>query len=249
MGAGLRTYTVDGVDVLDGYAAREMCNGGRGQLLVPWPNRIRDGQYRFDGTDQQTPLSEPERGNAIHGLLRWRNWAALERASDRVLMGIRLHPMTGWPFPLEVSISYSLADDGLTVETRVRNAGPTPCPFGSGQHPYLSPGAGPLDGCTLEATASTRILVDEQRALPVGREPVDGTEFDFRSPRKIGGLQLDHGFCDLEPDPDGLAWARRVEPVRSRSLPAGLPLRLQAVEGGLGRDLGASHAAILPLSP
>jgi len=208
VGGGIRAYSVGDRPVLDPYPREAMCDGVHGAPLIPWPNRLGDGRYSFDGAEHQLALTEPERGNAIHGLLRWRNWAALERASDRVLMGIRLHPMTGWPFPLEVSISYSLADDGLTVETRVRNAGPTPCPFGSGQHPYLSPGAGPLDGCTLEATASTRILVDEQRALPVGREPVDGTEFDFRSPRKIGGLQLDHGFCDLEPDPDGLAWAR-----------------------------------------
>ena len=44
--------------------------GGAGQHLMPWPNRIRDGRYRFDGADMQLSLSEPDRHNAMHGLVR-----------------------------------------------------------------------------------------------------------------------------------------------------------------------------------
>ena len=212
VGGGIRSYAVGERPVLDPYPREAMCDGAHGAPLIPWPNRLADGRYSCDGVEYQLALTEPERGNAIHGLLRWRNWAALERASDRVVMAIRLHPMTGWPFLLEVSVDYSLADDGLTVETRARNAGRAPCPFGSGQHPYLSPGAGLVDECILEVTAATRILVDEQRQLPVGREPVDGTEFDFRSPRRIGPLQADHAFADLERDGDGLAWITLTGP-------------------------------------
>jgi aldose 1-epimerase len=208
VGGGIRSYSVGDRAVLDPFPREAMCDGAHGAPLIPWPNRLGDGRYSFDGTDYQLALSEPERGNAIHGLLRWRNWSAIERASDRVVMGIRLHPMTGWPFPLELSISYTLAGGGLTVETRARNAGRMPCPFGSGQHPYLSPGTGALDDCTLQAAGSVRILADEQRGLPVGREPVAGTDFDFRSPRRIGSQQIDHGFSGLERDADGLAWVR-----------------------------------------
>src|SRR5580765_126282 len=49
VGGGLRSYSIDGRDVLDGYRADEMCTSGRGQVLIPWPNRIRDGLYEFDG--------------------------------------------------------------------------------------------------------------------------------------------------------------------------------------------------------
>jgi len=45
-----------------------------GLPLIPWPNRIQDGAYRFDGVEYQVPLTEPENHNAIHGFLRWRNW-------------------------------------------------------------------------------------------------------------------------------------------------------------------------------
>ena len=208
VGGGIRSYSVGERQVLDPYPREAIADGAHGAPLIPWPNRLADGRYSFDGASYQLALTEPDRGNAIHGLLRWRNWEALERAADRVVVGIRLHPMPGWPFPLEASIAYSLGGDGLTVETRVRNAGRTACPFGAGQHPYLSAGSGLLDECTLQAPGATRILVDEQRALPVGRERVEGTEFDFRSPRELGARRLDHGFCDLERGADGLAWVR-----------------------------------------
>jgi aldose 1-epimerase len=210
VGGGVREYAVGNRQVLDPYPREAICDGARGAPLIPWPNRLADGRYTFDGIGYELALSEPATRTAIHGLLRWRNWAALERSADRVVMGITLHPMTGWVFPLEVSIEYALGDEGLTVETRARNAGKIPCPFGSGQHPYLSPGAGLLDGCTLQLTAATRILVDADRELPVGREPVDGTPFDLRSPQKIASLKADHAFTDLERDDRGRAWVRLV---------------------------------------
>jgi aldose 1-epimerase len=215
VGGGVREYFVGERPVLDPYPVDAVCDGAHGTPLIPWPNRLADGRYSFDGADHQLALTEPERGNAIHGLLRWRNWVALEHSRDRIVMGIRLHPMTGWPFPLELSIGYSLGEEGLTVQTQARNAGNTACPFGSGQHPYLSAGSGVLDDCILELSAATRILVDEQRELPAGREPVDGTAFDFRSPSKLGALQTDHAFTELGRDSDGLAWVRLTGPDRA----------------------------------
>jgi aldose 1-epimerase len=212
VGGGIREYVLGERPVLDPYGREAICDGAHGTPLIPWPNRLADGRYSFDGAEYQLALTEPERHNAIHGLLRWRNWSAVERASDRVVMGIRLHPTKGWPFPLEASISYSLADDGLTVETRVRNSGRSACPFGSGQHPYLSAGDGLLNECTVQLRAAKRIVVGEQRELPGGREPVAGTPFDFSSPRKIGSLQADHPFCDLKRDSGGLAWVRLACP-------------------------------------
>jgi aldose 1-epimerase len=59
VGGGLRTYTAGGREVLDGYRQDEMCPSARGQILVPWPNRIRDGRYEFAGRSEQLPLTEP----------------------------------------------------------------------------------------------------------------------------------------------------------------------------------------------
>ncbi|HEY1522814.1 MAG TPA: aldose 1-epimerase family protein [Solirubrobacteraceae bacterium] len=206
VGGGIREYAVGERPVLDPYPAESICDGAHGMPLIPWPNRLRDGRYSFEGEDYRLSLTEPEAGNAIHGLLRWRNWRALERAPDRVVVGTRLNPMPGWPFPLDVAIGYSLGEDGLTVQTSVTNIGSRACPLGSGQHPYLSAGPGwKLDECRLQLKAGTRVLTDPDRQLPTGTEPVHGTDLDFRAPRMLQGVCIDDPFTDLERDRDGLA--------------------------------------------
>ena len=74
VGGGLRSYSTGGRELVDGYGAHEMSSSGRGQVLIPWPNRLEDGSYEFDGKHHQLPLNEPERRNAIHGLVRWTTW-------------------------------------------------------------------------------------------------------------------------------------------------------------------------------
>ena len=207
-GGGIREYTHAGRPVLDPYRLGSMCDGAHGAPLIPWPNRIARGRYSFEGTEHQLALSEPENDNAIHGLLRWRSWSALEQSAASVTVAARLLPMQGYPFALEVQIRYELRDDGLTVATSAHNVGERPCPYGVGQHPYLSPGDGALDDCTFELPAATRLLNDERHQVPVGREPVEGTPFDFRSARALGAQQLDDAFTDLERDADGRATAR-----------------------------------------
>lgn len=208
VGGGVRAYEWGGRPVLQDYPVDAMCDGAHGAPLVPWPNRLADGRYTFDGTDHQVAITEPDKHNAIHGFLLWRPWRAVERAADRVLMAARLHPLQGYPFALDVRIEYAVGDAGLTVTTTATNIGDGPCPYGSGQHPYLSAGGGPLDDCVLELDAATRIRTDDERKLPAGTEPVAGTRFDFRSGRKLGDLAIDHAFTDLGRDGDGLAWVR-----------------------------------------
>jgi aldose 1-epimerase len=212
VGGGIREYAVGDRDVLDPYAVSAICDGAHGAPLIPWPNRLADGRYAFDGAEYQVALSEPAKHNAIHGLLRWRNWLLRERDRASVVLENRLHPSAGYPFTLEVTISYELTAGGLSVTMRCINIGERACPFGAGQHPYLSPGDGLLDECTLELAAQTRIVTDDERQLPVGREQVAGTPFDFREPRRLGPLQIDSAFADLSRDERGLAWARLTGP-------------------------------------
>ena len=171
VGGGVREYVVRGRPVLDPYPASAMCDGGHGAPLIPWPNRLGDGRYRFDGVDYQVALSEPAKHNAIHGFLRWRPWQTMTREPSRVVVGTRLYPLTGYPFTLEVRIEYALDEDGLSVCTSATNLCDRACPYGAGQHPYLSPGEGLIDACTLEVAAGTRIVTDAERQLPSGRRP------------------------------------------------------------------------------
>ncbi len=204
VGGGLRTYSVGDRELLDGYAADRMCPSARGEALIPWPNRLRDGSYEFGGERLQVALTEPGKHNAIHGLTRWANWRAAERGEDRVVMEHILYPQDGYPFTLALRIDYRVDADGLTVETTATNASVAECPYGAGAHPYLTAGTDTIDGCTLKSPGRARMLTDDQ-AIPIGSERVQGTEFDFRSPRRIGSTQLDTGYSELDRDPDGRA--------------------------------------------
>ena len=207
VGGGLREYTLDGRNVLDGYGADEMSRSGRGQVLIPWPNRIQDGLYSFDGQEHQLPLDDVVEQDAIHGLVRWGSWTAGDRAENRVVMEHALHPQPGYPFSLALSVEYLLSDDGLLVRTTATNRGPRPCPYGSGNHPYLTLGQHGVDPLTLRVPGA-KVLVSDERGIPVGSTPVEGTDYDFREPRTIGATVLDHAFTELERDDDGRA---RVE--------------------------------------
>lgn len=204
VGAALRAYRVAGHDVVSGYGESEMASSARGQPLIPWPNRLRDGQYTWNGVQHQLPLSEPNSHNAIHGLVRWGNWTTARQSTSQVELRHVLHPQSGYPFTLELSVGYQLDEAGLTVTTRATNAGSSPLPYAAGQHPYL---AAPdlVDDCRLQLDALTYLPTDD-RGLPTGREPVPGSEYDFRTERQIGQTALDVAFTDLQRDDDGHAW-------------------------------------------
>jgi aldose 1-epimerase len=204
VGGGLRAYSIDGFDVIDGYGEEEMCSVARGAPLLPWPNRLQDGQYEFQGVAHQTALTEPGRRNAIHGLTRWLNWNASEHAADRVTMTLLLHPQDGYPFTLDLAIEYRLSDRGLSVRTTAANAGTQPLPYGAGQHPYLTVGTERIDEALLRVPALQRLEVDD-RQIPTGRTiPVQGTAFDFLELRRIGATRLDTAFANLITDTDRL---------------------------------------------
>jgi len=204
LGGGLRSYVVAGRELLDGFPPGERPARGRGQVLAPWPNRIKDGSYEFDGKRMQLPLTEPEHGNAIHGLVRSATWDIAESTSDRVALNYLLEAQPGYPFSLVLGIEYSLSDEGLAVTLAARNLGNEPCPYGSGQHPYLTLGTPKVDTLRLQVPAEVVVHSDE-RGLPVRSESVAGTEFDFRTGRTIGELVLDNAYTDLERDSDGRA--------------------------------------------
>lgn len=196
VGGGLRTYTVDGVEVLDGYRVDEMASGGRGQLLLPWPNRIEDGKFPFAGQDLQLALTEPDRHHAIHGLVRWANWTATANDGDRVVMEHVLHPQPGYPFTLGLAVEYRLGAGGLSVETTATNLGRQPCPYGAGAHPYLTVGTERVDDVVLTLPASEYFVADEG-GIPRERRLTVDSPFRFFQTMRIGELELDTAFGGL----------------------------------------------------
>jgi aldose 1-epimerase len=220
VGATLRSYTVDDVDVLDGFDVGELSSAGRGQILAPWPNRLEDGRYTRYGKEGRAPLDEPERRNAIHGLVRWLAWSVRGRDDSQVTLGCVLHPQPAYPWRLDLQIAYVLDARGLTVTAAATNRSEGPAPFGIGFHPYVTIGAS-LDEASLTVPARHHLATDE-RGLPTTEEAVEGTPFDFVTRRRIGAIAMDTCFTDLVRDDDGLVRASVEGPGgRSASVWAG----------------------------
>jgi aldose 1-epimerase len=207
VGGGIRRYDVEGQAVIAGYAESTMAPKCAGSVLVPWPNRIGGGRYRYADTDHQLALTEPDAGNAIHGLARWSRWTVLDERRDSIALACDVPPQTGYPFEVKATVRWTVGVGGLRVDHTAINVGDRAAPFGLGVHPYLDLAGTPFDDVWLQVPAGRRLLVDDHQ-IPVGSEPVDGSAYDLRAGRRLGALRLDTGFADLRRGEDGLARVR-----------------------------------------
>jgi aldose 1-epimerase len=205
-GATLHRVIWAGRDILnfsseDGYSAA----GSHGQMLAPWPGRIRNGTYEFEGDRFQVPVNDYKFGSAIHGWMRWLSWQISEQMRDRVTLQCRALALPAYPFPLELHQSYGWRDDGLEVLTTVKNLGARTAPFGLGFHPYFMAGPSPIDDYVLNVPAGSYFAANEDLSPVLPALPVEGTAFDFRQPRAVGATPLDVTLGDLGRDDDGRA--------------------------------------------
>lgn len=216
-GGGLRVLERDGLPLVDGYGAQESCVGGRGQVLLPWPNRVADGRYDFQGESMQLDITEPAHDCAIHGLVRWAGWEVLEHGPDRLTLGLLVHSHPGYPHVLDLRLAYALnPDTGIEMELTAVNRGARSAPYGLGMHPYLTAGAKTVDTCRLSLPAERWLPVDD-RGIPVGEEEsVEGSPFDFRDGRRIGQTVIDCPFTGLLRDVDGRATVSLIDPASGR---------------------------------
>jgi aldose 1-epimerase len=216
VGGGLRTYRLGDWDVLDGYAVERVCDGGRGQPLMPWPNRIDGGRYSFAGEAYQLPVDEFPLSNAIHGLTRWSSWSPRDVRPNTVTMAFSLRPRPEYPFALDLQLTYTLSADGLSVRMAATNVGSKVLPFGAGFHPYFSVGTPLIDGAKLRVPSGQMVMTNA-RQVPTGDlAAVQDTPQDFRQLRPIGGLVLDACYTRLERGADGLATVDMVGPDNRR---------------------------------
>lgn len=218
VGASLRELSVDGQAVALSHGDDEIAEYAEGQVLMPWPNRVAGGSYEFDGERNQLPLTEPEAGNAIHGLARWMAWDISQAGPHEARLSVVVHPQAGYPFRLEVTVAYALSGGGLTVTTTARNRRGRALPYGCGFHPYLTVGTGVVDDALLGIPAGIVLAVDDG-GIPTGdRRAVGQTPCDFRVPRAIGDVQLDTVFGDLERDEAGRATVTLAAPDGGRAV-------------------------------
>ena len=201
--ASLRALEIDGIALLQDYPAAAGPPSCAGWVLVPWPNRVADGKWTYDGVPQQLEITEPVNGNALHGLLSGAAYRVANRTADSIALAADVAPAPGYPFELATAVHYQLAEDGLLVTHSLTNTGRRAAPVAVGAHPFLRLGAVPTEDLTLFINADTHIEVDE-RLNPTGATAaVRGTRHDFRAGQRVGDVALDDAWSDVCREPDG----------------------------------------------
>ena len=211
-GGALRELQHEGRDLVIGFGAEGEIPDYRGVICAPWPNRLADGRYSFDGKEFRSAVNEEARGTALHGLVFGALWELQEHTASSVRLGTRVEPGKGYPGRLDISVEYELRADGLRSTVRAENVGPDAAPYGVCPHPYLLAGPAPLDEWTVQIPATEFMEVSADRLLPKGMAGVEGHAFDFRFERVLGAVEIDHAFAGLIPNEDGLAAVRAYDP-------------------------------------
>lgn len=194
-------------DLLWGYSGSASKKGGQGDVLIPFPGRVAGGAYTFEERRHELARNDKEGPNAIHGFVRSRLWQQGPSSASTAQFATRIgrDEHAGYPFDLDVVVGYELLGSGLACAFVVRNAGDGPAPVGAGFHPYVATPEG-VGLATLRSPAAQ--LVEFDGLLPTGRVVDVPRDLDFRRPRAVGGLRLNHCFTGLERDGDGFARVR-----------------------------------------
>lgn len=167
-------------------------------LLFPFPNRIREARYVWEGRAYQlSGIHQDGQGNAIHGLVVDRPWRVIDLRENRAVGQFQLSVdapdrRAVWPTDFIIEVGYELQEAGLRCEIRIVNPDRVPLPWGFGTHSYFRvplAAASSRGECLIQAPAAEEWeLVN---CLPTGRRrPVQG-HADLREGRRLEGLKLD----------------------------------------------------------
>lgn len=205
--AKLQDETVPVIDAADDFAAGNHRPSGHGiPLLFPFPNRIRDGRFTWDGQPYHLPdsLVQYDRaGNAIHGFCLDRPWRVVDSGEQFVTGEFQLsrdapERLELWPADFLITVRYALRENTLETRIVVRNPSETPLPWGFGTHAYFRlplGGDGEPQHCLLQVPAEEQWVLED--GLPTGvRKPVDGPT-DLRDGAYYGIAPLDDVLTGL----------------------------------------------------
>jgi aldose 1-epimerase len=185
--------------------------GYPGAVLAPWPNRLRDGRFRWQmsgasGDPQEfvIPLNEPPpRSTALHGLLLEETGPILEiigRGESWVEIGGSLRTSV-FPFDVRLVVKYELVSESrLNWAVEAKNEGKGTTPLGIGLHPYfVVPGSDGdrVDDWQIQLPARAKRVVTSDRLLPSigsdGEVKVQDDPFTDGQ-QSLHGVNLDTAF-------------------------------------------------------
>jgi aldose 1-epimerase len=191
-----------------------------GVVLAPWPNRLSDGCWTYEGIEYRVPINDPERNASLHGLVSFREWDVHESSINSVTLRARLGQDAGYPFDVALQAHYSLDPQGMTATITAHNRDGCALPIGLGAHPYLSMPGG-VDRATLNGRTLKNVTLDD--ALGVLDRDAEGrgqviVEYATSRTRVWGGAGCGW-FMIFTADTLAAPWRRAVLAVEPMTCP------------------------------
>lgn len=243
-GAALVSLKFEDLDLVVPQSDAVMPRGYHGQVMVPWPGRLADATYSFEGETYGLEVSEPATGSALHGLGAHRLWQLRDQTDSDATYSLRLGGDEGYPFPLQITAAYSLdAQEGLRLSIEAVNTGERDAPYAVAAHPYISCNLAPIEDCELTVPAAQAVAFDD-RKLPVGLVEIGGTDLDFTAPRLVKDQQVDHAFLA---EMEGGAWTATLS-HRGTGLSVDVTSDEKWIQVFTADGLGRNGVAIEPMS-
>lgn len=240
-------------DVVWGYRGGASKRGGQGDVLIPFPGRVADGRYEFEGRRYELERNDKEGPNAIHGFVRTMPWTVTEvsatHASFTVGIDEALHRDRGYPFSLSATVAYTLRTGKLDCSFSVRNTGGKTAPVGVGFHPYFTVGRESIDEAEVEIPAR-RYLEFGDRLVPTGKVlTVEGSAWDYRHPRRIDRARFNHCYLDLVRDPGRWCVVSLRDPHTNRCVQVAMDQAFTAVVVYTGDAIAGAPRRALAIEP
>ncbi len=257
-GAALRRYfflNAQGqeTEIAWGYSGGNEKRGGQGDVLIPFPGRIENGRYSFNGRTFQLERNDKEGPNAIHGFVRTLPWHVRDTHATSVTLECHLDADTyagrGYPFSLAVRVTYDLSASGLSCTFTVKNTGQQAAPVGVGFHPYFTVGTSLIDEAEVQIPG-TGYLEFNERLVPTGVVlDVAGTPWDYRQSREIGRQRFNHCYVRLNRDAQGMATTSLRHPTQGRTIDITMDQAFSAVVVYTGDAIADAPRAALAIEP
>ncbi|MBQ8576449.1 MAG: galactose mutarotase [Clostridia bacterium] len=194
-----------GIDIIGGYDKVEgylVSDGYQGALIGRYANRIRDAKFTLNGVEYQLAANESARNNHLHGGMVGYDkkiWDVAPKTDcdgeHLVLTLVDPDGNENYPGTVNVKVTYSVCGENFSIHYEAVSDKDTP--FNMTNHAYLNMNGiagGTIYDQTLQVNADFMSSVDD-KLIPVAKVPVDGTPFDFRTP-KLLSEELMH--CDDE---------------------------------------------------
>lgn len=196
-GANILSLNFNGTETLWGFEneAQLITNDkSRSIHLAPFPNRIQDGKYFFEGNDYQFSINKPKENNAIHGFVWNKNFEVVSTKAEKDFASITLKYIydggeAGYPFSFELLFEYTLKGNSFSMSFSATNTGNTNMPFGYGWHPYFAFGNN-VEHWQLQLP-ECNILETDARLIPNGNSKKYNS---FQQPENIGATEFDTAF-------------------------------------------------------